>query len=65
MSIHTSKDKWTREATHQLIDLYREEPCLCSVEIVEYRRKATTLHKTAEHMFIYIYAFIHSYTHIL
>ncbi|MPC91338.1 hypothetical protein E2C01_086366 [Portunus trituberculatus] len=46
-------EKWTREATRHLIDLYREEPCLWNVKTVEYRnrdRKATTLQKIAEHM---------------
>ena len=46
-------EKWTREGTRHLIDLYKEEPCLWNVKTVEYRnrdRKATALQKIAEHM---------------
>ena len=49
----SSMEKWTKEATRHLIDLYREEPCLWNVKTVEYRnrdRKATALQKIAEHM---------------
>lgn len=53
MAIQTVMDKWTREATRHLIDLFREEPCLWNVKTVKYRnrdRKATALQKIAEHM---------------
>ena len=46
-------EKWTREATRHLIDLYREEPCLWNTTTVEYRnrhRKATALQIIAKHM---------------
>ena len=46
-------DKWTREATRQLVDLYREEPCLWNVKSTDYRnrnKKATAIQKITENM---------------
>ena len=52
-SVSTVQEKWTREATRLLIELYREEQCLWNVMTVVYRnrdKKSASLRRIAEHM---------------